>query len=48
MPLTQKKYAKKILAPDNPGLGGIAQNVLELHVSNVRTRRQATGLEILR
>ena len=48
MALTQEKYAKKLLAPDPPGLGDITSTVLELCFSNVRTRRQATVLEILR
>ncbi len=43
-----KNTQEKFLAPDSPGLGGIASKVLELHFLNVRTRRQATVLEISR
>ncbi len=46
MHLTHEKYAQKNLAPDPPGLGGVASKVLELRFLNFSTRLQATVLEI--
>ncbi len=41
-----KNMQKKFLAPDPPGLGGVASKVLELRFLNFSTRLQATVLAI--
>ncbi len=42
----EKNMQKNFLAPDPPGLGGVASKVLELRFLNFSTRLQATVLAI--